>query len=97
MLYNIYAIYDTKSHQFQFPFFQKNDECATRQFALALKKVPFLDDLELYRLGQFEDDVEENYIPTNYTSMFAQKTSIFVTSGSSVAGYFKEDKNEVRN
>lgn len=95
MLFKIYSIYDSKSHQFQFPFFQKNDEVAIRQFALAMKKVPFYEDLDLYCLGEFDDDIKETDMPNNTQSLNAFKVSRFVTSGSSVTGYFdKEVKNE---
>lgn len=54
------AFYDKKSHQYDTPFFVRNELSAKRHFHIVSEKndiiKTFLDDFDLYHLGEFGSD-----------------------------------------
>lgn len=61
MVYGIYAMYDVALKTYAQPFFQANDDVAKRSFKLAINSpaagalYSIRDDLELWRVGYFDD------------------------------------------
>ena len=55
MKYNLYAVRD-RLVGFNAPFIMPNEEVAKRAFKQRIEKDPNAEDLELYRVGNYDDD-----------------------------------------
>lgn len=55
MIYNVYSIKDTLVG-FNAPFIMVSDEVARREFANSLIKNPNKDYLQLWKIGDFDDE-----------------------------------------
>lgn len=53
---NIYSVYDKVVKKHNPPFLAESDEVAKRSFIHAMEKAPFSQDMQLYKLGSFEED-----------------------------------------
>lgn len=54
MKYNLYSVFDRKTGNYGIPFPEVNDVSAQRAFATAMKKNDYAEDMELYRVGNFD-------------------------------------------
>lgn len=59
----IYSVWDKCMESFAPPFVAKNDNVAVRNFLIGAKKLPNVDDLKLYCLGDWND--ENDTVPFN--------------------------------
>lgn len=100
MIYGIYAIYDVAMKNYAQPFFQANDDVAKRSFKLVINNpaadalYSIRDDLELWRVGYFDDRTGEirNDNPEDKTLISPAKHPIrLISRGDAV---IKEEKNE---
>lgn len=55
---NLYSVYDKVAGIYNPPFVAENDETAIRAFNNAMTKNPFSNDMALYKLGSFNDDMD---------------------------------------
>lgn len=56
MTYNLYTIYDRVTNVFGDVFVAANDDDAFRKVAYSMRQNPYIDDLALYHLGQYNVD-----------------------------------------
>lgn len=58
-LIGMYSIYDTVAKEFSAPTLSKNDGVASRMFMNTISKLPNVDGLKLFHVGNFDvDNVE---------------------------------------
>lgn len=62
----LYSVYDKVMKEFAPPFVAKNDDVAVRNYINGAKRIPNINDLQLFCLGVWNsEDLECPYVPSS--------------------------------
>lgn len=55
----LYTVYDDKTEEFAPPFVAKNDKAATRMFLHSIDKLPYKEDMSLFKIAKWFPNSEK--------------------------------------
>lgn len=71
VIHFVYSIFDKATVQYGMPFLDVNDRCAIRRTKAAFQGNPYIEDLVLYKIGEFNysDGAFTNLMPVSLANL----------------------------
>ena len=71
MKFKVYMMFDRVAGKYQNIFMSISDYTAVRDFKAMLEKHPYSEDMELYRIGEFDNDSGEMTVEKFFVCSYA--------------------------